>query len=168
VIEQVRTRWVLDVNGLKFDCGRNDKQNDALEYVLSREGRLHTVGKRVCEMEGGPACDAGPLVLNIDELSLAANGPRLSLRLCRRFLRSLDLEVFRGVLPAIVHEFILNTLPLVQSAQAGTFDRRDMDEHILASTLRLNEPIAFVGLNHFTFPVGIVVSGRPSHALVLA
>ena len=60
-----------------------------------------------------------------------------------RFPQSLDLEVFRGVLTAIVHDFILNNLALIEGAQAGTFDRRDMDEHILASALRLNESIAF-------------------------
>ena len=33
-----------------------------------------------------------------------------------------------------------------------------MHEHVLAGACRLDEPIAFVGLNHFTVPVAILVS----------
>src|SRR4051812_28145415 len=65
---------------------------------------------------------------------------------------SLDLQVLSRVLTAIVHEFILNSLALIQSAQAGTFDRRDVDEHILASTLRLNESIALGWIEPFHVP----------------
>jgi hypothetical protein len=38
------------------------------------------------------------------------------------------------------------------------FDGTDVYEHIFAAALRLNEPIAFVGLNHFTVPVAMLVS----------
>src|SRR6185312_12144132 len=41
-------------------------------------------------------------------------------------LRSLDLEVFRGRLPAVLDEFELNGLTLVQSAKSGAFNGRDV------------------------------------------
>ena len=57
-------------------------------------------------------------------------------------LRSLDLEVLRGRLPAVLDEFKLNGLPLVQCAKSGAFDRRDVHEHILPAFLGLDEAIA--------------------------
>ena len=48
-------------------------------------------------------------------------------------LSSRDLEVLSGLLATITHNFILNGLALVEGAQAGSLDRRDMDEHVLAS-----------------------------------
>src|SRR6266496_3834990 len=53
-----------------------------------------------------------------------------------------DLEVFGGLLAPIAGNFVLNDLPLVESAQAGTLDRGKVDEHILAAALRLNESVA--------------------------
>src|SRR6478752_7459000 len=38
---------------------------------------------------------------------------------------------------------VFDDLPLIETAEAGSFDRRDVDKHIsAAATLRLNEPIA--------------------------
>jgi len=57
-------------------------------------------------------------------------------------LRSLDLEVLRGRLPAVLDEFELNGLTLVQRAKSGAFDRRDVHKHILPAFLGLDEAIA--------------------------
>src|SRR5215468_9615462 len=57
-------------------------------------------------------------------------------------LRSLDLEVLRGCLPAVLDEFVLNGLTLVQSAKSGAFNGRDVYEHILPAFLGLDEAIA--------------------------
>jgi hypothetical protein len=57
---------------------------------------------------------------------------------------SLDLEVSRGLLAAIGDDLVLELLSFVERAQTRPFDRRDMDEHVLAATLRLNEPVAFL------------------------
>jgi hypothetical protein len=58
--------------------------------------------------------------------------------------RSLDLEINRRCLPAVLFELILDLLPFIKRAQSGALDRGDMHEHVLAAaTLRLNESIAF-------------------------
>src|SRR5262249_4006675 len=57
-------------------------------------------------------------------------------------LRSLDLKVLRGRLPAVLDEFVLNGLSFVQSTKSGAFDRRDVYEHILPAFLGLDEAIA--------------------------
>src|SRR5262249_24097452 len=49
---------------------------------------------------------------------------------------------FCRFLPAIAHHFVLNDLPLIESAQSSTFDGGNVDEHILAAPLRLNESVA--------------------------
>src|SRR5579884_698516 len=55
---------------------------------------------------------------------------------------SLDLEVLRGCLAAVLDEFVLNGLSFVQRAKTCAFDRRNMDEHILPAFLRLDEAVA--------------------------
>src|SRR6266540_4415237 len=58
--------------------------------------------------------------------------------------RSLDLEINRRCLPAVLFELILDLLSFIKRAQSGALDRGDMHEHVLAAaTLRLNESIAF-------------------------
>src|SRR5262249_59581756 len=57
-------------------------------------------------------------------------------------LRSLDLKVLRGRLPAVLDEFVLNGLSFVQGTKSGAFDCRDVDEHILPAFLGLDEAIA--------------------------
>src|SRR3954454_9865134 len=56
---------------------------------------------------------------------------------------STDLEIFCRFLAAVGYDFILNSLPFIEGAQARTFDCRDVNEHILAAALRLNKPVAF-------------------------
>jgi hypothetical protein len=43
-----------------------------------------------------------------------------------------------------------------KACHIGALDCGDVDEHIPAAALRLNESIALVGLNHFTVPRAIV------------
>src|SRR5829696_1969515 len=57
--------------------------------------------------------------------------------------RSTDFEVFRRFLAAIAHDFVLDHLPFIESAQSRPLDRGDMNENVLAAALRLNEPVAF-------------------------
>jgi hypothetical protein len=51
-------------------------------------------------------------------------------------VRSLDLEIHRGGLAAVLFDLILDLLPLVERAQSSALDSRDMDKHILATALR--------------------------------
>src|SRR5262245_54953532 len=59
-----------------------------------------------------------------------------------KLARSTRFEVVRRLLAAVADHFIFDHLTLVKRAQAGTLDRGDMNEHISASVLWLNEPIA--------------------------
>src|SRR5450759_3417307 len=52
-----------------------------------------------------------------------------------------DLQVFCGALAAIFHKVIFHNLIFVEGAEPGALDRRDMDEHVLISGHRLDEPI---------------------------
>jgi hypothetical protein len=56
--------------------------------------------------------------------------------------RSTDLEVVRRLLTAIADNLIFDCLTLVERTKAGTLDSRDMDEHVSAAVLGLNESIA--------------------------
>src|SRR5215813_1646000 len=51
-------------------------------------------------------------------------------------------EVHRRCFPAVLFDLILDVLPFVERAQSCALDCGDMDEHVLAATLRLNESIA--------------------------
>ena len=73
--------------------------------------------------------------------------------------RSTDFKVIRRFLPAIAHDFILNNLSLVEGAQPRAFDCRRTNTSLPPPWGWMN-PKPFAGLNHFTFPVGIVVSLR--------
>ena len=69
---------------------------------------------------------------------------RLNLKLEHyRQPRSLDLEVAGGFLASIRDDLIVDLLTLVEGAEAGAFDCRDMNEHVLAAASRLNKTIAF-------------------------
>src|SRR5262249_40090603 len=57
--------------------------------------------------------------------------------------RSTRFEIVRRLLAAVADHFIFEHLTLVERAQAGALDRGDMDEHVSAAALRLNESIAF-------------------------
>ena len=59
-------------------------------------------------------------------------------------MASLDLEVAGGFLASIRDDFVFDLLTLIEGAEAGAFDRRDMNEHVpAAATSRLNKTIAF-------------------------
>src|ERR1700685_3810005 len=66
---------------------------------------------------------------------------------------ALNLEVFRGRLALVRDLFVFNDLPFIEPAEAGSLDRRDMDENIFAASLRLNEPVALLRIEplHGTF-----------------
>src|SRR5258708_16678366 len=74
----------------------------------------------------------------------SATGRRLAIRASDRLVgRSPDLEVLCRLLAAVAGDLILNGLPFIEGAQACALDCGDVDEHVLASALRLNETIAF-------------------------
>ena len=56
------------------------------------------------------------------------------------------LQIFRGRLAglAVHHDFEGNALTFPQLAEAGAFDGADMDEHVLTTTLGLDESIALL------------------------
>src|SRR4029450_4498022 len=58
-------------------------------------------------------------------------------------IASLDLQILGGRLATIADNFEFHLLALVERAEPGPFHGRDMDEHVLTSTLRLNEAVAF-------------------------
>jgi hypothetical protein len=56
--------------------------------------------------------------------------------------RSTDLDVLGRLLTTITDNLIFDRLTLIERTKAGTFDSRDMDEHVSAAVLGLNESIA--------------------------
>src|SRR5205814_6114193 len=56
---------------------------------------------------------------------------------------STDLQVLGRFLASVGDDFIMNRLAFVEGAQTSTLNRGNMDEHVLAAALRLNETIAF-------------------------
>ena len=56
--------------------------------------------------------------------------------------RSTDFDVLGRLLTTITDNLIFDSLTLIERTKAGTFDSRDMDEHISAAVLGLNESIA--------------------------
>src|SRR6516225_2296039 len=85
--------------------------------------------------------------------------------------RSTCLEILRRLLAAVADHFVFDRLTLVESGQAGALDRGDMDEHIFAAALGLNEPVAlrrvepFHGANsHHGLLVctNLIAAARPS------
>jgi hypothetical protein len=56
------------------------------------------------------------------------------------------LQIFRGRLAgfAVHHDFEGNALTFPQLAEAGAFDGADMDEHVLTTTLGLDESISLL------------------------
>ena len=67
------------------------------------------------------------------------------------------MQLTSGLGPAATHLnprcSIFNHLPLIETAEAGSFDRGDVDEHIFAATLRLNKSISLLRIEplHGTF-----------------
>jgi hypothetical protein len=56
--------------------------------------------------------------------------------------RSTDFDVLGRLLTTITDNFIFDRLTLIERTKAGTFDSGDMDEHVSAAILGLNESIA--------------------------
>jgi hypothetical protein len=56
--------------------------------------------------------------------------------------RSLDLEIHRRCFAAVLFDLILDVLPFIERAQSSALDCGDVDEHVPAALLRLNESIA--------------------------
>src|SRR5262249_9791704 len=63
--------------------------------------------------------------------------------------RSTRLQILRRLLAAVTDDFVFDNLTLVEGAQAGTLDRGDMDEHVPAAALGLNESIALRRIEPF-------------------
>src|ERR1035437_1251802 len=57
--------------------------------------------------------------------------------------RSLHLDGTGVVLASIRNALILGLLTLIEGAEAGLFNGRDVNENVFSSSLRLNKPIAF-------------------------
>src|SRR5215468_273774 len=55
---------------------------------------------------------------------------------------SANLEILRRLLAAIADDLEFDRLTLVERRKAGAFHGRDMDEHVLAPALGLNESVA--------------------------
>jgi hypothetical protein len=55
--------------------------------------------------------------------------------------RSTDLQIVCRLLTAITYNLVFDRLPLIERTKTGTFDSGDMDEHIFAAALGLNESI---------------------------
>jgi hypothetical protein len=53
-----------------------------------------------------------------------------------------DLEIVRRLLTAIADNLIFDRLTFIERTKAGAFNRGDVDEHVFAPALRLNEAIA--------------------------
>ena len=54
---------------------------------------------------------------------------------------STNLEIVRRLLAAIADDLIVDRLTFIERTKASTFDGGDMDEHVLAACLGLNESI---------------------------
>src|SRR5690606_2166483 len=69
---------------------------------------------------------------------------------CRVVVESEQLQI-RGRAAAVTArlQLIADLLVVVQSGQPGAFDRRDMDEHVLAAIIGRDEAIAFGGVEPF-------------------
>src|ERR1700688_494858 len=74
----------------------------------------------------------------------ATRGPE-----CPDHGQSRDFEIFRGCPAAVGHEFVLDGLTLIERAQAGALDGRDMDEDVLVAACRFDEPVALGLLEPF-------------------
>src|SRR5215831_9779582 len=59
------------------------------------------------------------------------------------------LQILRRCLAAIGHELVFDSLTLVERAETSALDRRDVDEYVLISARRANEPVAFSWIEPF-------------------
>ena len=61
------------------------------------------------------------------------------------WLGSADLEVLGRFFAAVTDHLILDGLPLVEATQPRPLDRRDVDEHVLATALGLDKSVTSSG-----------------------
>src|SRR6516162_3473129 len=59
---------------------------------------------------------------------------------------SLDFEIFCRRFAPIIDDFELDLLTFIEGREAGSLHRRDMNEHVLSAPLRLDEAVAFGGV----------------------
>src|SRR6516162_5369523 len=64
------------------------------------------------------------------------------------------LEFHRRCFSAVVYDFILDLLSLLERAHSTTLDSENVHKHVLAAASRLNEPIAFGWIEPFDGAVG--------------
>src|SRR5579863_9161455 len=66
---------------------------------------------------------------------------------------ALNLEVLSRRLALVRDFFVFDDLPFIETAEACSLDRRDMDKNIFAAALRLNESVALLRIEplHGTF-----------------
>jgi hypothetical protein len=62
---------------------------------------------------------------------------------------ALNLEMFCRCFSFVRDFLVFDNLPLIESAEAGFLDSRDMDKHILAAVLRLDKPVPFLRVEPF-------------------
>src|SRR5215813_8160769 len=67
----------------------------------------------------------------------------------------LNLEVHGSLPAAFLLNMVDDLLTLIETGQSCALDSTDMDEHVLAAAVRLNEPKPFVALNHLAVPVAL-------------
>src|SRR6202521_2972166 len=84
--------------------------------------------------------DRGHLAKRKNTATYRSCGDRLA---GTRTKSALNLEVLSRSFAPVRDFLVFDDLPLIETGEAGSFDRRDVDEHIFtAATLRLDEPIA--------------------------
>src|SRR5215471_89153 len=57
-----------------------------------------------------------------------------------------DFDVLCRRFAAVADDFELDLLTLIECGESGTFHRRDMNEHVLSASLRLDEAVPFGGV----------------------
>jgi hypothetical protein len=62
---------------------------------------------------------------------------------------ALNLQIFCRCFSLVRYFLVFDTLPLIEAAQAGSLDGRDMNKHIFSAALRLNKSVAFLGIEPF-------------------
>ena len=72
--------------------------------------------------------------------------------------RSAYPQVFGGSLAPIFPLFVTNLCTLIEAAQTGLLDCRDVHEYVFATVVRLNEAVSFGGIKPFNSTCSHVVS----------
>ena len=123
------------------------------------------VAERLDALAHDLATDAGSLQRSVDLLltklrrrkNPRPRGRGLSGPFWPGMAASGDLEVLRGGLAAIGYELVLDVLTFVERAQSRALHGRDVDEHVLISGRRPDEPVALGRVEPFD---GALLHGR--------